>query len=167
MSGWLAIKSLSVYMWKSHKHSSVSYPDLGTSRPFLAKMFLYTMPDTWLWCPCVLASCTRACLHSLHLGFFLEWKTPTSIDLVLRPCSFSAMIRASVLSFSPALSSHWSDFSISAASSICWGHTSWTGLSSYDVSSSFSSSFSGFCCLRNSPSTWWVVALCPPLLPVK
>lgn len=48
-----------------------------------------------------------ASLHSLHFGSWLLWWTLASIDLALRAHSCTGIIRASVLSFSPVLSSHW------------------------------------------------------------
>uniref|UniRef100_A0A667XGX7 Pyridoxal-dependent decarboxylase domain-containing protein 1 n=1 Tax=Myripristis murdjan TaxID=586833 RepID=A0A667XGX7_9TELE len=68
-----------------------------------------------------------------------------------RPCA--AMISASVLSFSPAFSSHWYVFSISATSAICWWYMPCRGLCLHDSPSSSSSSSSsslGSCCLRYS-----------------
>lgn len=50
---------------------------------------------------------SEASFHSLHLGYCLVWYTPASVDFVLSACSYSAMIRASVLSVNLAFSSHW------------------------------------------------------------
>ena len=59
MSGWFAITSLSVWIWKSPRIYAllfsttcrcVSHFDFGTSNPYSAQMFLHTIPATCLWC---------------------------------------------------------------------------------------------------------------------
>lgn len=131
----------------------------------MTQIYLY-IPDSWLWhsmhalpatilhpgVMCWIVSGTS--LHSLHLGSWLVWYTMASMDLVLAACSCAAMICASVLSFSTALSSHWLDFLIIDTSSICRWYILYGGLSFHDGSPSCSSSFSCFWCLKCLLSTW-------------
>ena len=58
ISGWLAPTILFVCFWKSHRIVAYSFStifgnaapfDPGTSKPFSMRIFIYTMPTTWLW----------------------------------------------------------------------------------------------------------------------
>lgn len=57
ISGWITSISLYVCKWKSHRplamlfstnFGGVSHWELGTPSPYVAQMFLYTIPVTWL-----------------------------------------------------------------------------------------------------------------------
>lgn len=56
---------------------------------------------------CYVLDCFRGIFAQHASGTFLVWKTPASIDFVLRVYSCGVIISASVLSFSPALLRHW------------------------------------------------------------
>lgn len=121
ISGWLGITNLLIQMWNSH------------------------MILAWLLFPttfggmCHLDSVTyssylvQMCYDMLHhlCSFFAQPASEVlsdvvgaSLDSLFRACCcaamISAMISASLLSFSPAFSSHCYVFSMSATSSIYW-----------------------------------------------
>lgn len=112
---------------------SVSHQDLGTtSGLYAAQVFLYTIPITYAvagihWIilhPAVICWIVfTTSLHSLQLGSCCLWRTPASLDLMLKAWCCAAIIRASTLPFRLVFFSNWWDFLMTATLFIyrlCW-----------------------------------------------